>query len=67
MGEGTTNEEGIAFSWHVNGKVVHREGERGDLGKGSRESKWIMVSSTKLAQQAKHSPESPDHFTTYML
>ena len=65
MGEGTTNEEGIAFSWHVNGEVVHREGERGDL--GSRESKWIMISSTKSAQQAKHSPESPDHITAYML
>ena len=67
MGEGTTNKEDIVFSWHVNSKVVYREGEgeRGDLGKRSRESKWIMIGSIKSAQPTKHSPVSPDHFTAY--
>ena len=67
MGEGTTIKEDIVFSWHANSKVVYREGEgeRGDLGKRSRESKWIMIGSIKSAQPTKHSPVSPDHFTAY--
>ena len=68
MGEGITNEQAkYVFSWCTNSKVVYREGEgeRGDLGKRLRESKWIMMGFNQISTTNKTFLSTPNHFTAY--
>jgi hypothetical protein len=70
-GEGTTNEvvKYRKSRQSANSRTVYgeEEGERGDPGQRSRESKWIMIGSIKSAQSTKHSPGAPNRITIHIF